>query len=129
MEIEVLTICDNAQNYQDKLVVVGTFSTIFASGCPIVSPSFSLACRFRYAVGESGEKIFNLTFKDPHGKDVLPSIQAKMEVPSNFEEYYVSNLIIGFNSINFTQYGKYLINIETEGLHKEIPLFVRSSSK
>lgn len=129
MELEVLTICDNAQNYQDKLIVVGTFNTIYSPMCPIIYPSFALACRFRYSKEESGMKKFKLTFKDPIGNDVLPAMETQIEVPAEFDNYYAANLIIGFNSINLPQYGEYIISVETDNLLKQIPLFLKNKPK
>ncbi len=127
MEIEVLTLCDSAQNYQDKLIVVGTFNTIHSPVCPIAYPSFALACRFRYSKAEVGMKSFKLTFVAPDGQNVLPVMQTQINVPVDFEDYYASNLVIGFSSINFSQYGEYTINIETDDIIKHIPLFLKSS--
>lgn len=124
MEVDVLTICDNAQTYQDKLVVVGTFNNITTTSVPFSHPTFSLACRFRYELGESGEQEIVLTFKDPDGVDVVPTLNTTVVVPEDMEDSHFVSLAIGFNNIKFNKCGKYLFNVKIGDVNRIIPLYV-----
>ena len=52
MEYEIFTICDNAQNYNGKLVIVGTFDTVSSPKYPFVQELFSLAIKINCQTSE-----------------------------------------------------------------------------
>lgn len=125
MEIEVLTICDNAQDYQGKLVVVGTFTTIISNQIPFNQPSFALACRFRFSPDEAGEKKFSFSFKRSNGQEFLPGMEASINVPENLTEDHPANLILGFNNLSFDEVGSYILEVKSDSFNRKIPLYIK----
>lgn len=126
MEIEVLTLCDNAQEYQGKLIVVGTFSGISSKKFPFKHPTFSLACRFRYSPNEIGEKKFTFSLKNSTGKEVIPRLEAKYNVPEGITEDHPINIVLGFNNLNFEHPGTYNFEIISDDFQRTIPLYIKS---
>ena len=45
MDIQIFTLCDSAQEYNGKLVIVGAFNEITASSFPAVHPEMAIVVR------------------------------------------------------------------------------------
>jgi hypothetical protein len=126
MDIEVLVICDSAQIYQDKLVVVGTFNTIYAEHCPFVYPAFSLACRLNYTdSNESGTKDVKIAIIDEKGQSIMPVMDFSVAIPYDIRESYISNIVAGFANIKFDNFGRYSIRISIGDFHKDLYLYLK----
>lgn len=71
MEYEIFTICDNAQNYNGKLVIVGTFDTIFSQSFPLTYDAFSLAVKINCPTEEFKDGTLQVSLKDEKGSKSL----------------------------------------------------------
>jgi len=49
MQIAIFTLCDYAQNYGGKSIIVGTFNQISSKSFPFVHNTFSIVGRIRNA--------------------------------------------------------------------------------
>jgi hypothetical protein len=68
MHVEIFTLYDFAENMFGKLVIVGTFDTIFAHDVPVVRPTFSIALRVRFdGKTENGKHTFKISVVNPDG--------------------------------------------------------------
>ena len=68
MQIEIFTICDYAQVYAGKAVVMGAFNQMKAQKLPVVVPNLTLAVRVSFEKEESGDKTF---YFQCYGKEEL----------------------------------------------------------
>ncbi|MDR0864295.1 MAG: hypothetical protein LBO74_05105 [Candidatus Symbiothrix sp.] len=126
MEVEILVICDNAQNYQNKMVVVGPFCVIYAESCPFTYPAFSLACRLNYNnLDESGEKIIKIDFLNEKGESFIPTIESSTTIPDSIEDSHIVGLVVGFGNVKFDSFGKYSIQVTIGDFYRELPLYVK----
>ena len=116
METEIFTLCDFAQDAGGKLTIVGTFDQIGSKTFPVVHPSCSLACRLRFAEKESGEHDFTLKLVDAKGKEVIPSIEGKINVaiPPNIK-YSAINIVGNLNQLKFEKEGRYSFELYVDG--------------
>jgi hypothetical protein len=128
MDIEILTICDSAHNYQDKMFVVAPFKEILAESCPFTHSMFSLACRLNYTDSkEAGTKDIKIALIDEKGYSLVPTINSSIIIPDNIKDFHTVNVVIGFTNIKFDSFGKYSIQITVGDFYKELYFYVNKS--
>ena len=127
MDIEILTVCDFAQDMAGKLVIVGVFDTIFAPKLPAVHATMAIGCRLRFQPGEAGPHSFRLSLLDPEGKEVIQPFTGDVNVqiaPGGDSSTF--NLASVISRIQFKVHGKHIVAlaIDEEEI-KTIPLYIR----
>lgn len=128
MEIQVAVVCDSAVDYGGKLCLLGSFDTIMAPNFPAVHPQCSVALRIVFRKEDEGMHQLRLNFVNDDGKDIVPPLEAAMEIalPPNF--FFTSrNVILNLQRVEFTEPGSYEIDIAIDGRQTaSIPLQVMS---
>lgn len=106
MEIEIFTLADYAADYGNgKLIVSGTFDTIFGQTFPLVHPSCSLALRIRIANSEIGEHTFEIR---PAGLSNVQPFIGNLSVKKNPNaDHSTINLVVNLNNLKFDKPGRY----------------------
>jgi hypothetical protein len=109
MEIEIFTLADFAADYGNgKLVISGTFDSIFSPQFPAVHASCSLALRIRIANSESGTHTIELRSLGPNGKNFQEPIKGDLDVKKNPNaDHSTINFVVNFNNLKFETPGKY----------------------
>lgn len=126
MQIDIFTLCDNAQNYDGKAVIVGTFNQINSNKFPFVyTPSFSIVGRIGYEIG--GEKDFKLSFLSPEGKLMVPPFIWKTTVVAEEGKLGYIDFNLLFNQIHFDVPGTYIFRLESDDIQRELPLYLMRS--
>lgn len=129
MVVEILVLCDNAQNYNQKLVIVGTFNAINTQSLPC-RYTFSLACRFSFDKEDiPWKKQIKIELKDNKGNVLIPAIQALIDIPEIKEDIHTTNLVIGFGNITFNSFGKYMVQVTFGEFYRELPIYIRELPK
>ena len=126
MEIEIFTLCDFAQDNNNKLTVVGTFDSINSKQFPFVQQSFSVACRLRFSEKETGPHDMRLRFTNGAGEELIKPIEGQMNIaqPRN-GQYSAVNLVFNFNQVKFELTGRYSFELYIDDEWKSgLPLFV-----
>lgn len=109
MEYEIFTICDNAQNYNGKMVIVGTFDTIFGQDFPLTYEAFSLAVKINCPTQEFKDGKLQIFLKEKiSGKNLCPPITTLIPLNPNVPEQVIA-LAVNFQKIVFLEPGKYTI--------------------
>ncbi len=118
MEYEIFTICDNAQNYNGKLVIVGTFDTIFSQSFPLTYDAFSLAVKINCPTNEFKDGTLQVNLKnEKNGEDVCPSVTMTVPLNNNNPEQ-VLTLALNFNKVLFPEPGEYFVELKFNGESK-----------
>ena len=106
MEIEIFTLADYAADYGNgKLIVSGTFDTIFGQSFPLVHPSCSLALRIRIANSEAGDHTFEI---QSTGLSNVQPFKGNFSVKKNPNaDHSTINLVVNFNNLKFDKPGRY----------------------
>jgi len=116
MEVDFAFICDYA-NITNKVNAMGIgFDTIYAPEVPVKHPSFFLVFQIRASVVEAGEKDMTVNIIDEDGREIIPEIKGKMNIPrptSGTES--VGKIAINFSNIEFPRYCSYSIHAMIEG--------------
>ena len=124
MIIEIFTLCDNAQVYDNKLVVVGPFSQIISGSFPATHPSFSIVGRISYEHEENGTKTFKLTVSDSDGNDLISPFELKAEVKVEPNETANINFNVNLLQTQFDKPGIYKVRLISEDIDRTIKLYV-----
>jgi hypothetical protein len=126
MDIELFTICDYAQDMGGKLVIVGTFDTIFAPNLPIQVATCHVAARIRFRASDAGKIPFEARITAPDGKDVIPPMKGTMNIqvlPG--AESAAHHLCLGIGGLPFNTYGRHSLTLSVRGQElRSLPIYV-----
>ena len=108
MEIEIFTLADYAADYGNgKLVVIGTFDTIFTGVFPAIHPACSIALRMRVANSESGYHNFEIKILDPKNANFKDPLKGELEVKENpNSDHSTFNIVLNLNNVAFESPGR-----------------------
>lgn len=131
MDIQIFTLCDSAQEYNGKLVIVGAFNEITVSNFPEVYPEMTIVVRTIIEnEDKEGHDVEVYAFKSDTGKEALiPHFKTYVETKGNIGQTVYSNVILRTNNVPIPEAGKYIIRFSIDGTTKEIPFLVRESVK
>lgn len=125
MEYEIFTICDNAQNYDGKMVIVGTFDTIFSKSFPMTCDAFSLAVKINCTTSEITDPKIQIDLKEKDsGVEVCPQINAQIPLNPGTPDQSIS-LVINFQKISFMKPGDYHVDFKFNGETRRRPLHLK----
>lgn len=127
MDIQIFTLCDSAQEYNGKLVIVGAFNEIAAPSFPAIHPEMTIVVRTIIEnEDKEGHDVEISAFKSDTGKEaLLPHFKTRVETKGNIGQTVYSNIILRTNNVPIPEAGKYIIRYNIDGTTKEIPFLVR----
>ncbi|MFC1969580.1 DUF6941 family protein [Chloroflexota bacterium] len=127
MHVDYAFICDYAES-KDKVNALGIgFSTIYAPQLPMKHPHFHVVVQLRFSRSEIGIKDFMALLIDADGVDVINPLTGRLEVsqPSHGQLGNSFRINMGFNNVEFKEYGSYSIRVSVSGQEVvDIPLRV-----
>ena len=127
MDIDFAFICDHAQIGQ-KIDAMGIgFDTIQATEIPAKHRHFSLVIQLRASAPEAGDKAVTISLIDSDGADVIPAIQAQLNIPAPpaGTTETIGRMMINFDNVEFPRFTIYSIHVVVQGTEMvRIPLRV-----
>jgi hypothetical protein len=128
MQVEILALCDSANDYQGRLCLLGAFDIIQARSFPATHPHCAIALRLRFTRIENGTHSVRLHFVNEDGQLILQPLEAQLGVDCSGEIGTAStNLVLAVQGLVLERPGDYAINLAVDGRHSaSIPLFVRA---
>jgi len=126
MKIEMFTVCDYAEEISGKLVVVGTFDTIFSSRFPCMHHQLSVVIRVRFDLWEFARHPFRIEIRDLEGKMCMDPLVGAIDVVGAGNATAVSHLLFSISNLRFTRPGviNFVIYMDDKELGS-IPLYLR----
>lgn len=116
MQVDFAFICDYAET-TNKINALGIgFDTIMAPKTPIKHPSFFVVIQMRATIVESGEKDFEVHLIDEDGKEIVPPLKSKFNIPrppAGTEN--TGRIALRYDNIEFPRFGSYSIHIVVGG--------------
>jgi len=128
MQIEIFTICDYAQVYAGKAVVMGAFNQMKAQKLPVVVPNLTLAVRVSFEKEESGDKTFYFYIKNPDGTLLVPEFRCdtkQVAQPGAQDQLITFDMNIMLGNIALNQYGRYTITMRYDGKDYQLKFYVQ----
>ncbi len=116
MNIDFAFVCDYAEVGR-KINALGIgFDTIFAPNAPAKHPSFFLVIQLRANVVEVGEKNIEVRLIDEDGKDIIPALRGKFNIPQpTIGTESLGKIAMQFRNVEFPRYGSYSLHAVVEG--------------
>ena len=129
MDTLIFTICDSAQEYNGKLVIVGAFNEIAVPFFPAKHPEMTIVVRTIIEnEDKDGHDVEISAFKADTGNEALfPHLRTRLETKGNIGKTVSSNVILRTNNVLIPEPGKYIIRFSMDGTTKEIPFLVNRS--
>lgn len=128
MNFDIFTLCDSAQEYAGRMIIVGTFNTINVTTLPTVYPEFAIAAKITLDQAQKkvqSEHIVKFYIKKIDSDlYLLPPFEHKINT-DNTPDFSDLNLVMRFNGIPIKEEGRYIVTMEIDSLKKETNLFVR----
>ena len=117
MRCDYAFLCDFAEESGGKLHAIGIgWTAIYSSSVPVIHPQLSFVASLSGTIAEAGAKSIELRLIDADGANVIPPIQAQMNLV--VQEPALEgrmNLIINLNSLELRQYGEYAFHLVVQG--------------
>lgn len=116
MDIQVATLADAAQDYNSKLVVIGTFDTIGSRVLPVVHPAAALALRICFRQADEGNHKLSIRLIDEDGNNTMQPLEAAIDIKlADGAEFVTRNMILNFQPLQFKEAGTYAFEISLAG--------------
>ena len=126
MELQVVTLCDSASDYNGKLCVLGAFDTIFAQSLPVIHPQCAIALRLCFRPEDEKKTKLRISLINADGVDVIPPFEPVIEIGIPPEAVFVTrNLVMNLQRLSFQEEGEYSVDVRAgEEILQRVPLRV-----
>lgn len=115
MKVDIFTLCDSAQEYDGKLIIVGTFNSIYAKKIPTLHPEFALVARVVFSEDEKG--VHNIDFsikKEDEDVYIMPPGQMTADITDTKGKDAVINVVVKGNNIPVPSSGTYVVTLKVD---------------
>lgn len=131
MQVEILTLCDAAADYQGRLSLLGAFDTITAASFPATHPHCHIALRIRFNRIEDGSHSIRIHVVDDDGSLIMPNLEGQVGVEFMDDTPSASvNFILGIQGLPLAKPGTYAVNLAVDGKQEAtVPLYVREAEQ
>ena len=131
MKLDIFTFCDNAQDYNGKLVIVGTFNRISLPNIPGPAAPFSVAARILIEPSDDPASLsLHFTIKDvKSGNDIITPIESPIPSRKDGEKFGTLNLALNLGGVVFPNRGEYNAILAIGQNEWTSPLSVSASEK
>lgn len=125
MNIEIFTVCDSAQTYGDRLVIMGAYNNLTVASLPYIIPSLAIVGKIGFDKGERGKYDFKVRLvQERGGKDVLSLPVSTIDVSQTKGDNAYFNLIMNIGNLVIKEAGDYIITLESGNVVKETRIHV-----
>lgn len=119
MTIDIFTLCDSAQDYNGKMIIVGAFSTLVLNSLPTNYPEFAIAIRIGFEKNESSEHNIEVSIKKIDEEiDLIKPLHAVIPQDNFVNQSFYSNFIIKLNNVSIPSAGEYEMKLKVDGTER-----------
>ena len=118
MRCDYVFVCDHAQDSRDgKLHALGIgWAELRAASVPVRHPHMTFVAGLQGTIAESGKKSVKLSLIDADGADIIPPLEAEVEL--RVREPAIEgrlNIVLNLNGLQFPQFGQYAFHLVIQG--------------
>ena len=115
MKVDIFTLCDSAQEYGGKLIIVGTFNSIYAKEFPTLHPEFALVARVVFSENEKDvHKIDFSVKKNDENVYSMPPGQMTADTTNTKGKDAIINVVVKGNNIPIPSDGTYVVTLKVD---------------
>jgi hypothetical protein len=119
MEVQILSLCDAATVSGGKINMLGIFDQIYAPNEPIAAPPCAVVIRMTFDRIEEGEKALRLAFVDADGAQIMPDLDANVQVRVPEPAPYATvQLVLAIPQLALPRFGEYAVVLAVNGLEQ-----------
>lgn len=128
MHVEILSLCDFAQDVMGKLNVVGAFDAITVRNFPSIHPLMCVAARIRFQVYELGKHDMKIELVDNGGDRLAPALEGSLNVNGIGGDSACANLALNIVNLRVEREGSWKLTLSIDGQERaSVPLFIRKA--
>jgi hypothetical protein len=129
MNVEILALCDFAQDALGKLTIVGAFDAITVRVTPSVHPLMSIATRVRFQVYELGAHTVRMELIDASGDRLAPPLDGLMNINGIGGDSACANLVLNMTNLRIEREGSWRLVLTIDDQERAtVPLFIRRAA-
>jgi len=129
MTVELLSLCDFAQDAFGKLTVIGSFDAITVRDFPAVHPLMCIAARIRFPVYELGNHPVHVELHDADGGLLAPALDGSLNVNGIGGDSACANLTLNLLNLRFEREGTWKATLSIDGVERaSVPLYIRRAA-
>ncbi len=129
MDVEILALCDFAQDTLGKLTIVGAFYAITVRETPSVHPLMSIAARVRFQVYELGAHTVRMELLDASGDRLAPPLDGSMNINGIGGDSACANLVLNMTNLRIEREGSWRLVLTIDDQERAtVPLFIRRAT-
>jgi hypothetical protein len=126
MQVEILALCDFAQDAMGKLNIVGAFDAITVREFPSSHPLMCVAARIRFQVYELGNHAVRMELVDGAGDRLAPPLDGAMNVDGIGGDSACANLALNVMNLRVEREGSWKLVLSIDGQERaSVPLYIR----
>lgn len=130
MNVEILALCDFAQDAAGKLTVLGAFDAITVRDFPTVHQLMCIAARIRFQVYELGAHAMRIDIVDASGDRLAPPLEGSMSVNGIGGDSACANLALNVSNLRLDREGSWRLVLSIDGQERaSVPLYIRKTVK
>jgi hypothetical protein len=130
MHVEILALCDFAQDSMGKLNIVGAFDAITVREFPSVHPLMCVAARIRFQVYELGSHAMRMELVDGTGDRLAPPLDGSMNVDGIGGDSACANLALNISNLRVEREGSWKLTLSIDGQERaSVPLYIRRAKQ
>ncbi len=116
MKVEILTLCDYAQTYGDRLTIVGAFSSLNAKEFPLSMHDVTLVAKIILDEQDNRKHDVTITIKkEGEAEPILGPIPTPLDMSDNKGDFVAANLILKIGHLTIPSQGKYNLIFSFDG--------------
>lgn len=116
MKVEILTLCDYAQTYGDRLTIVGAFSSLNAKEFPLSMHDVTLVAKIVLDKQDNRKHDVTITIKkEGEAEPIIGPISTPLDLSDNKEDFVEANLILKIGCLTIPSQGKYSLIFSFDG--------------
>jgi len=125
MNIEIITLCERAQEADRRLSISRTFDEIFAEQVPAAIPQFTFVLRIRFTKIEGGIHRIKINLVDEDGRLMMPSYERDVEARFGDDMQSTnSHVILVIEGLQLDKFGEHAIDVAIDGRQEaSLPFF------
>ena len=129
MKVDILTLCDNAQDYNGKLVIVGAMNEIVVQKVPASIPELAIVARTIIEEEDEDSHEIEITFNscDMDKTTLFPPFKTVLNTKGNKGKTVYSNVIMRLNNVSLPCTGKYVVKFRIDTIERETLLTVKEA--
>lgn len=127
MKVDILTLCDSVQEYNGRLIIVGTFNKIASNNFPLVIPEFAVVARVVLDDVDKAKQNYTISIKkidDDRDVYIMPVTEIKADNSNLKGDGSLMNIFMKGRDVSIQEPGVYRVMLQCDDYCVHTDLYV-----